>query len=282
MPKAKRTYHEAIIQKLFPKRMWGKEFEPTSNTRNEAMFKEAYNFARWIFLVERNITIMDKWIDKFMRDNVAFMQSTLPRVYESTEAGEANAIEWETTQVGQGANMEQLAHAPAELQMKMSSDVVQPLRNWLVKFQDIKQEMVKLESLRLEVDSRRRTVRNMSTKLNRSQTNYYSKENREETEGAKLEKQAAYVDHKTNKANSAISQYQELEQHIYQELVGLVNDSVYLKSCMETAMLISLDCFRTAADAFGDVPTLLPENYVKVAEAKEVDAESRESFSQSD
>eukprot|EP01023_Acetabularia_acetabulum_P010533 TRINITY_DN14793_c1_g1_i2.p1 TRINITY_DN14793_c1_g1~~TRINITY_DN14793_c1_g1_i2.p1 ORF type:complete len:313 (+),score=54.87 TRINITY_DN14793_c1_g1_i2:83-1021(+) len=259
MAKVKRSFHEAVWQKVLPHSMQSKDFVPLSNARNEAMFAEAAQFAKWLTTVERDVLLMEKTIDKFMLNSQSFMQSSLPRVYEENVPGQAVATEVEPQPVGGSANLEQLALAPEELKSKMSSDVLQPLRNWLIGFNNIKRRMKQVENLRLEVDSRRRTAANMGGKLTRQRTQHYKKGTDSAAAEEKLEKQDTRVKHKTAKANSAYTQYRELELDTYNQLSDLVKDTVYIRQYMAEAMLVVADSFNMAYEAFnGKVP--LKEN----------------------
>eukprot|EP01025_Chloroclados_australasicus_P028829 TRINITY_DN2858_c0_g2_i1.p1 TRINITY_DN2858_c0_g2~~TRINITY_DN2858_c0_g2_i1.p1 ORF type:complete len:388 (-),score=54.32 TRINITY_DN2858_c0_g2_i1:759-1922(-) len=251
MTKTKRTYYEAVVQKFLPKSLQSREFIPTSNVRNEAMFKEAMEFAKWLKIIDKNLHALESGIDRFMNDNEAFMQSSLPRIYEETTLGLVNPLDPEAKQVGEGVNLDQLLVAPQELKSKLNSDVIQPLRNWLLGFEDIKQRMQEVESLRLEVDSRRRTAFNMKASLSRARTHTYEKGEPDQTKVLQLEKQDARVKHKTSKADSTLAQYKELEQDTFHQLSDLVKDTVYLKQYMAEAMLIVADCFGMAYQAYG-------------------------------
>eukprot|EP01024_Parvocaulis_polyphysoides_P033685 TRINITY_DN2990_c0_g2_i3.p2 TRINITY_DN2990_c0_g2~~TRINITY_DN2990_c0_g2_i3.p2 ORF type:complete len:298 (-),score=35.66 TRINITY_DN2990_c0_g2_i3:691-1584(-) len=277
MSKVKRTFHEAVVQKLLPHAFQSREFVPLSNARNEAMFAEAAQFAKWLHTVERDIQLMEKTIDKFMVNAQSFMQSSLPRVYDENVPGSAVATELEPQPVGVGVNLEQLALAPEELKQKMSSDVLQPLRNWLIGFNNIKRRMNQVENLRLEVDSRRRTAGLMGNKLTRQRTQHYEKGGApNQAAEERLEKQDVRVKHKTAKANTAYAQYRELEADTCNQLSDLVKDTVYLKQYMAEAMLVLADSFNMAYEAFnGRVP--LKENRMP-AQVQEVVSTRSEAY----
>eukprot|EP01024_Parvocaulis_polyphysoides_P013368 TRINITY_DN15223_c1_g2_i2.p1 TRINITY_DN15223_c1_g2~~TRINITY_DN15223_c1_g2_i2.p1 ORF type:complete len:462 (+),score=68.30 TRINITY_DN15223_c1_g2_i2:120-1388(+) len=249
MAKAKRTYHEAMIQKLFPRSLQGRGFVATSNCRNEAMFQEATQFSYWLVSIEKDILSMEKTIDRFLNNTGTFMQSNLPSVYEESTPGLATTVALSPKMVGEGLNFQQFTEAPADAKTKMNSDVLQPLKNWLSGYSQIKKRMVEVENLRLEVDSRRRTVQSMGATLSRAQTRHYKTGPNPSVE-EKLQHQESRVKHKTAKAESALCQYKELEADTFAQLCDLIKDTVFLKQYMAEAMLIQADCFNTAYAAF--------------------------------
>eukprot|EP01025_Chloroclados_australasicus_P041493 TRINITY_DN4395_c0_g1_i2.p2 TRINITY_DN4395_c0_g1~~TRINITY_DN4395_c0_g1_i2.p2 ORF type:complete len:347 (-),score=45.53 TRINITY_DN4395_c0_g1_i2:505-1473(-) len=260
MAKVKRTYHEAVIQKLLPHSMQGQQFMPSSNARNEAMLMEAAQFAKWLTTVEKDIQTMQKSIHKYIDNTEQFMLSYLPRVYEETPSGQVVPTEAEPQLVGQGVKTDQLALVPDDIKSKLSSDVLQPLRNWLAGFHNIKRRMNKVEDLRLEVDSRRRTAATMGRQLTRTRTRQQSApQPPSAVSEQKLQRQDDRVKHKTAKANSAYAQYKELEADTFNQLSDLIKDTVYLKQYMAEAMLVLADGFNAAHQTFsGRVP--LKEN----------------------
>ena len=56
---------------------------------------------------------------------------------------------------------EELARVSKETGKKLESEVLAPMERWLNAFALVQNRMRKLEALRLEVDSRRRTVANL-------------------------------------------------------------------------------------------------------------------------
>eukprot|EP01024_Parvocaulis_polyphysoides_P004318 TRINITY_DN11084_c0_g1_i1.p1 TRINITY_DN11084_c0_g1~~TRINITY_DN11084_c0_g1_i1.p1 ORF type:complete len:255 (-),score=25.48 TRINITY_DN11084_c0_g1_i1:543-1238(-) len=214
------------------------------------MYEEAAQFAKWLITVEKDILAMQKFIEKYINHTHVFMQSFLPHVYEEKVPGQATPTSIEAGQVGQGIDLEQLALCPDELKMKMNTDVLQPLRNWLTAFNNNQRRMAQLESLRLEVDSRRRTAGKFGNRLDRARTVHYSKEAPSEFSEQKLEYQEERTKRKTAKANSAYHQYKEFEAETCNQLNDLIKDTVYLKQYMAEAMLILSECFGAAHQAF--------------------------------
>ncbi len=86
------------------------------------------------------------------------MLSPLPRVYEEGHAGAAVPSDPEATPIGGDVQVERLTSAAAEARKRLDVEVLQPVKQWMVAYRTIAERMRRLEALRLELDSRRRTV----------------------------------------------------------------------------------------------------------------------------
>eukprot|EP01023_Acetabularia_acetabulum_P069152 TRINITY_DN9950_c0_g1_i1.p2 TRINITY_DN9950_c0_g1~~TRINITY_DN9950_c0_g1_i1.p2 ORF type:complete len:343 (-),score=55.89 TRINITY_DN9950_c0_g1_i1:1116-2144(-) len=281
MAKFKRTYHEALIQKVLSRSLSGSGFQRTSNARNEVMFQEATQFSQWLTVVQKDILTTQKAVNRFMKGTSDLMQSTLPCTFEESTPGVLTTLELERKTVGDGINLQKLQNAPIEAKNKMDSNVLQPLNNWMAGYKQIKIRMNEVEKLRLEVDSRRRTVVGMSQHLNRSKTKHFKKEGSSPSDSAmedKLQRMESRVEHKSVKAETALSQYNELEIDTFNQLCDLIKDTVFLKSYMAEAMLIYADCFSAAYAAFsGRTPLSEKPHATQVTSGSETSTQVQES-----
>lgn len=130
----------------------------TSNARNEAMFREATIFAGHLQVVEKELTQWQRDIDSSFTNFRTIMLSPLPRVYEEGHNGMAVPSEPEPTMVGGDVQVERLTTAAQETRKRLDVEVIQPIKQWMVAYRTIAERMRRLEALRLELDSRRRTV----------------------------------------------------------------------------------------------------------------------------
>lgn len=150
------------------KQKWGmsleKHFKVTSNARNEAMFREASIFAGHLGVVEKELTQWQRDIDSSFTNFRTIMLSPLPRVYEEGHNGMAVPSEPEPTMVGGDVQVERLTTAAQETRKRLDVEVIQPIKQWMVAYRTIAERMRRLEALRLELDSRRRTVADLQGK----------------------------------------------------------------------------------------------------------------------
>lgn len=107
------------------------------------------------------------------------MASPLPRVYEETGGGKVVPIATGPTSSGAAPsgpaalspiggtdfNAEEMAKVAKETGKKLESEVLAPMERWMNAFSLVQNRMGKLEVLRLEVDSRRRTVAKLGKKV---------------------------------------------------------------------------------------------------------------------
>lgn len=136
----------------------------TSNARNEAMFREATIFAGHLGVVEKELTQWQRDIDSSFTNFRTIMLSPLPRVYEEGHNGMAVPSEPEPTMVGGDVQVERLTTAAQETRKRLDVEVIQPIKQWMVAYRTIAERMRRLEALRLELDSRRRTVADLQGK----------------------------------------------------------------------------------------------------------------------
>ena len=103
------------------------------------------------------------------------LSAPLPRVYEETGPGGKVAPVNASQQGGGGQvvlpiggsdfNAEELTKVSKETSKKLESEVLAPMERWMNAYSLVQQRMTKLEALRLEVDSRRRTVATLGKKV---------------------------------------------------------------------------------------------------------------------
>eukprot|EP01025_Chloroclados_australasicus_P001024 TRINITY_DN103226_c0_g1_i1.p2 TRINITY_DN103226_c0_g1~~TRINITY_DN103226_c0_g1_i1.p2 ORF type:complete len:176 (-),score=28.45 TRINITY_DN103226_c0_g1_i1:34-540(-) len=168
---------------------------------------------------------MQTTIDKFMGDTYAFMQSSLPKVYEDTPQGQAVPLAGvDNQQVGSGVNMEQLHRAPEEMKFLMATKVTNPLQTWVDCFLEIQNQMKDLEVLRLEVDSRRRTVEQMTGPLNKMRSRHMEKGEQDPKMEDKINGFSGKCRHKEAKATETLSRYRSMEEEVFNQLSDLISN----------------------------------------------------------
>lgn len=106
------------------------------------------------------------------------MSAPLPRVYEETGGGKVvpvsngpvtgaapNSGAGLTPIGGTDFSSEEIGKVAKETGKKLESEVLAPMERWMNAFSLVQTRMKKLEVLRLEVDSRRRTVAKLGKKV---------------------------------------------------------------------------------------------------------------------
>jgi len=245
------------------KQKWGmsmkKDFKPTSNARNEAMFKEATRFAGHLRVVDRDLSKMHKEIEATFKNLSAVMVSALPRVFEEND-GVAVPAEATTMAIGADVQVDRLTSAAAELKGRLEAEVLQPIRQWMVAYRTIQERMERLESLRLETDSRRRTVSALAEDYERKKVLL----GRTPTHKAETDAEMTLrkMQHKEDKLQRTGGAFQEMEQTVYNSLYTLIKDTSVLRDYCAAAVLIMQEAYVQAYSAFdGSVaPLALPSS----------------------
>ncbi|KAF6254017.1 hypothetical protein COO60DRAFT_360665 [Scenedesmus sp. NREL 46B-D3] len=233
------------------KQKWGmsmeKNFRTTSNARNDAMFKEATVFAQHLRIVEKELNQWQRDIESSFGNIRNIMLSPLPRVYEEGHNGQAVPSEAEPTMVGGDVQVERLTTASAETKKRLDVEVIQPIKQWMVAYRTIAERMRRLEALRLELDSRRRTVADLQGRCERVRANLGTTRARGEVD---MEITLRKMQHKEDKMQRTASQFQEMEQTVYNSLFTLIKDTSVLRDYAAAALLIINECFSAGYASF--------------------------------
>jgi hypothetical protein len=97
------------------------------------------------------------------------------------------------------------------------------------------ERMRRLEALRLELDSRRRTVADLQGRCERVRANLGTTRARGEVD---MELTLRKMQHKEDKMQRTASQFQEMEQTVYNSLFTLIKDTCVLRDYAAAALLI--------------------------------------------
>ena len=179
----------------------------------------------------------------------AIMLSPLPRVYEEGHNGAAVPSEPEPTMIGGDVQVERLTSAAQEAKKRLEVEVLQPVKQWMVAYRTIAERMKRLEALRLELDSRRRTVSDLQAKCERVRAGLGAGAARGRGE-VDLEVALRKMQHKEDKMQRAMAQYQEVEQTVYNSLFTLIKDTSVLRDYAAAALLIIQESYAAAYAAF--------------------------------
>lgn len=233
------------------KQKWGlsleKNFKATSNARNEAMFREATKFAGYLRIVEKDLQTWQREVEATFGNLRSIMLSPLPRVYEEGHNGVAVPCEPEPTMIGGNVQVERLTTAAQDLKKRLETEVIQPIKQWMVAYRTIQERMKRLEALRLELDSRRRTVSALQGKCERLRANLGTTKAKGE---ADMEITMRRMQHKDDKMHRTHAQFQEVELTVYNSLFTLIKDTSVLREYAAAAVLIMQEGFSAGYVAF--------------------------------
>ena len=193
------------------------------------------------------------------------LTSPLPRVYEETGGGKVVPVGPAGAAGNSSAAMmpiggtdfsaEELARISKETGKKIESEVRAPMERWLNAFALVHNRMRKLEALRLEVDSRRRTVSKLGKRVDYQRSQLPQTRARGEYD---MENTIKVLQHKEAKLSACRQSYKEHEALVYHQLTNLIRDTVWLKSYLSAVMRVESEAFQVANAALGSMKAALP------------------------
>lgn len=237
-----------------------RDFQATPNTRNEMMLQEAGEFANHLRKIEKDIRGLKNATECILLSTKAVLSAPLPRVYEETQGGKVVPLNASTT--GQGSmvlpiggldfNAEELAKISKETSKKLESEVLAPMERWMNAYALVQNRMNKLEALRLEVDSRRRTVAKLGKRVDLQRAKLPQTRAKGEYE---MENTIKVLQHKESKLSACRQSYKEHEALVYHQLTNLIRDTVWLKSYLSAVLRVQTEAFQAANVALGQMRT---------------------------
>lgn len=274
MGKRWRVFVEGVLQKwripFVNKRAMDARggFIPTVNERNKKMLDEATRVAQYVKAVEQHLTKVSKEVKGLSSKVNDLMRSEVPKQYTMDATGSAVPVEQESRAMGSGVNIEQITTAAQMLDLRMKEDVHNPLSEWLSAYERAKGLMRRVESLRLELDSRRRTVMSLSqkAKLKKYQLDkatppppqsFDVPEPSPRQESIMLQKDKALqetrskLDHKNNKKDATDAEFKESEAECMQAMCALLNDASHLSDFIGQSYKILYETSLEAYQGFG-------------------------------
>ncbi|GLI69667.1 hypothetical protein VaNZ11_014345 [Volvox africanus] len=254
MGQAWRIVMENVRQKVGTDRT----FKATSNARNQAMFKEATEFCKHLRVLERDLRSIHKAIDAKFANLRNILCSPLPRAFEEGRDGAVPCTE-EPKLIGQGVGLEVLQQAANDLKIRLDEDVIKPLRSWLIAYRSVRDRMEKLEALRLELDSRRRTVDSLNEKVDRLDRMQPAPQQKDKHE-QDVEKTTHLLHHKGEKLTRTMHAYRELELAVFNSLNTLIKDTGVLRDYTGLSLQIVQECYQKGYAAFSTATPLLDYN----------------------
>jgi len=248
---AMRMFSEKLRQKY--NLTLDRSFPATVNHRNEAMMKEAGDFALSLRRCEKDIRTLKEATEGLLTTTRLVLSQPLPRIYDDNGTGKVVVVAPEdggegTGLIGLDFRGEDLQRISRETSRQLDAEVLAPMGRWNAAFHSVEVRMKKLEQIRLEVDSRRRTVLDLSMKVEKMRDNLPKTRAKGEDEMQATMKQQQ---HKENKLAAARQSFKEHEALVYTQLAQLIKDGIWLKSYIAAVMRVEQTAFTTAFQAMG-------------------------------
>ncbi|KAL4457824.1 hypothetical protein ABPG75_012689 [Micractinium tetrahymenae] len=236
--------------------MPGSNADLTSNARNRAMMKTATDFAAQVKKCEKAIRAAHSANAELLSTTKATMALPLPQTYEDSNAGAGGAAAVALHQVG-GPHFkaESISRMGNESGHKLETEVLAPLTRWQDVHLQLAARFKELENTRLELDSRRRTVTEMSNKVSQMRAKLGASGGGVKTE-AKLDSTIRTLSHKEAKLKVTTQNFDQQEALLARDLAALISDGQYLKHYVAAALRLQGGALLGAADAFGELSSV--------------------------
>ncbi|KAI7840379.1 hypothetical protein COHA_005922 [Chlorella ohadii] len=216
------------------------------------MMKTATDFSMQVKKCEKAIRAAHAANAELLSTTKTVMSLPLPQTFEDTNAGAGGAAVALHQVGGPNFKADALSRVANESGHKLETEVLAPLTRW----QDVHLQLVarfkELENTRLELDSRRRTVADMSTKVSTMRTRLGTSGGGAKTE-AKLDSTIRILSHKEAKLKVTSQNFDQQEALLARDLAALIADGQYLKHYVAAALRLQGGALLGAADAFGEL-----------------------------
>ena len=200
------------------------------------------------------MVLLQSATDAFLKESTDLLAAPLPAVYTASPTGGPPEPVEGPGLLGPRADLTRLREITKDLDEGMAADVLAPVEQWLFAWQAVRKRVDKLEEVRIDIDSRRRVVRSLQQK-SESQRSGIARATSERGRGKleqSLEATWRMVQHKEAKLSMALDHFAQFEAEVSEELSGLINDAVCLKSYLSACMELEREAFRAAGRALYD------------------------------
>ena len=206
-------------------------------------------FAKGLVIADKQIKALQAASSGFFKGASSLLKQPQPRVYNLVE-GKAEPQGAEQA-LGQGTDFGKLDALGADLFGNLESDVLAPIEQWTFAWNAVQTRMKQLETMRLEVDSRRRVIMGLQGKTTkqRASLDRAPSERRRGKYEQQIEATWRKTQHKEAKLAVAIDRYQKFEEELSEELAGLIRDAACLKSYFSGCMELCREAHRSAGNA---------------------------------
>lgn len=220
------------------------------------MLREAGAFSEHLRQCEGEIRAIKDATESLLTTVRSVLSAPLPRTYDDAGGGAAAPSATRPRAIGgPDADLDGLREVGREAGRRLESEVLAPMGRWNQAYELVKGRMVKLEALRLEVDSRRRTVARLGKRVDAQRARGGSGRplllgGRGVSE-ADLESAIRVLQHKEAKLAACRVSFREHETLVFHQLVNLIRDAVWLKSYLSAVLQVQADTFERSNQALG-------------------------------
>ena len=181
------------------------------------------------------------------------MSAPLPCVYEDTAAGSGGGVQPVISIGGPSFQVETVARLSQTCSAQLESQVLVPIKRWLEVFGALHHRLKEVESLRLEVDSRRHTVINLAAEVDHLRAKLSKVNGSDGKLEGNLDDAIKKLQHKEGKLSLTVQNFQEKEKSLAEDLSTLIKDAAWLRHYMALALRFQGEALLGASSALGEV-----------------------------
>lgn len=230
----------------------GNAADLTSNARNKVMMKTAIDFSMQVKKCEKAIRAAAVANTELLSATKTTMTLPLPQTYEDNNNGAGSATGALNLVGGPGFKADIVSRVGNESGHKLETEVLAPLTRWQEVHLQLLARFKELENTRLELDSRRRTVSELSTKVSAMRAKLGSTGGGAKPE-QKLDATIRTLSHKEAKLKVCTQNFDQQEGLLARDLAALITDGQYLKHYVAAALRLQGGALLGGADAFGEL-----------------------------
>lgn len=233
----------------------GKDFQKTPNDDYMTMLKEAGEFQSALKKTYTKLSEMKSSTESFGSAAKTLLQAPLPRVYSETAASAGANVSSILRVGGPDFDAETMSAKAMAASSKLEAEVLVPIKRWLDSYDTLKSNVKAVEDLRLEVDSRRHTVADLSSQVDKYRAKLNKGANSKIEQS--MEDTIKKLQHKEGKLTLTLERFQDASGSLKRNLETLIKAAEDTRHYLAVAFQEQANAYDAAAKAIG--PTKAPE-----------------------
>jgi len=216
------------------------------------MLKSCGDFSHELKKTYTKLAAMKAATGEFAVSAKKLLHTPLPVKYEATASQAGAAVQSLATVGGGTFDGESMGGHNITVGQKLESEVLTPMRKWLDTYDSVKASLKPVEDLRLELDSRRHTVADLASQIDK----YRAKLNKgpDAKVESKMEETIKTLQHKEAKLTLTLEKFQDASNLLKSNLEKLIETSSHTKYYLMVAFKEQAAAYKAACEAIGDVP----------------------------
>ncbi len=233
------------------KRQLTQSFPPPLQSYMKSL-KSCSDFSGELKKVYLKLTEMKNVTSEFAVASKKLLNTPLPVAYEGTAHASGSNVAPVVTVGGGAFDSESMSGSNTNVGQALENDVLVPMKKWLDTFKSVEASVKSVEDLRLEVDSRRHTVADLSAQIDKLRAKLNT--GADAKVEAKMEDTIKTLQHKEAKLTLTLDKFTESSTTLKNNLNKLIESAKNTKYYLMVAFKEQAKAYQDASAAIGDVP----------------------------